>query len=122
MHVILVIEDNRYTQHLLRKQLRWHGFEAVCKDDARAGLACLQEQRVDLVILDIMLPDADGTEVCRQIRTDFPTLPIVLLSALGTDSEARGRGMAAGASEFVSKPYLVEDLIPVLRGLLAPKS
>jgi DNA-binding response OmpR family regulator len=118
--MILIIEDNRYTQHLLKKQLRSRGFESIAKDDGHSGLAWLQENKVDLVILDVMLPDADGIEICRQIRSDHPKLPIVVLSALGNDSDARSRGIAAGANDFVAKPYLIDDLIPVLRALLSP--
>jgi DNA-binding response OmpR family regulator len=120
--MILIIEDNHYTQHLLRKQLKWHGFESVGKNDASSGLAWLQEHPADLVMLDIMLPDADGMEICRQIRGDYPTLPIILFSALANDPEVRARGVTAGASDFVAKPYSVDELIPILRTLLTPKS
>jgi class 3 adenylate cyclase len=122
--VILLIEDNRYTQRMLTKQLKFHGFDVICKDDGRSGMEWLSANRADIIVLDVMLPDADGIEICSQIRKQYPqnVLPIMMLSALGHDATDRARGIKAGANDFMAKPYHIEELLTRLRALLQAKT
>ena len=115
---ILIIEDNRYTQRLLMKQLTFHGFSVTAKDDGTSGLEWLREHQADIVVLDVILPDSDGVEICRQICQQYPGLRVLLLSALGTDSADRARGMEAGARDFMAKPYHIEELVAHLKALI----
>jgi two-component system response regulator RstA len=115
---ILIIEDNRYTQRLLMKQLTFHGFSVTAKDDGTSGLEWLREHQADIVVLDVILPDSDGVEICRTICQQHPAMRVMLLSALGTDSPDRARGIEAGAKDFMAKPYQIEELVAHLRALL----
>jgi class 3 adenylate cyclase len=110
---ILVIEDNRDLQELLKTQLSNFGANPIGKYTGRAGLEWLRENKADLVILDWMLPDTDGLAVTKAIRkTHSPSaLPIVILSALGQFADRRVLGLEAGANDFIAKPYEVEELL-----------
>lgn len=121
--VILIIEDDISIQRLLSKQLKFHGFEPVCKGSGELGLRWLAENEVDLVILDLMLPDIDGVETCRRIRKDYDAniLPVLMLSALGHEAEDRRKGILAGANDFMGKPYSLDELLARINSLLERK-
>ncbi len=118
--LVLIIEDNRYTQRLLTKQLKARDFDILCKDDGKSGLEWLQTNQADIVVLDVILPDADGIDICQQIRQQYPTLPIMLLSAWGSDPIQRARATQAGANDMMAKPYETDELVERLRALLKP--
>ncbi len=121
---ILVIEDNRDLQALLKTQLTNFGVNPVGKYTVRSGLEWLRENKADLVILDWMLPDGDGLDVIKSIRkTHSPSaLPIVVLSALGHYADRRVIGLEAGANDFMAKPYEVEELMARIDGQLKVKA
>jgi len=117
---ILVVEDDPDTQSILRQQLTSNDLETIFKGDGFAALAWLEENRPDLILLDLMLPDMDGFEVCRKIREKYlpSALPIIMLSALGGDPKMRIRGLEAGANDFVAKPHEAAELVARIRNLL----
>lgn len=121
--LILVIEDNPDTQRMLAKQMHHQGYAVVCHSNGRSGLDYALANPVDLVILDWMLPDMDGIQICQTIRKRFtPTeLPILMLSALGCEAEDRVKGLQAGANDFMAKPYYSEELYARIRLLLATR-
>jgi diguanylate cyclase (GGDEF)-like protein/PAS domain S-box-containing protein len=104
--VILIIEDDQFEQKHLATILKREEYNLVFADDGQSGLEKALETTPDLIILDIMLPDIDGFEVCRQVR-HFPTLaevPLVMVTSLG-DRQVRLQGIESGADDFISKPY-----------------
>jgi class 3 adenylate cyclase len=121
--LILVVEDTPQIQILLYKQLNAKGYTVVSKDDGMAALKWLEENQPDLVLLDMMLPEMDGIEVCKNIRKRFkPTeLPIIMLSALGMNSDVRVQGLRAGANDFMAKPWHKEELYARVASMISQR-
>ena len=88
--------------------------------DGEDGLAKLEGEKPDLIVLDLMMPGLDGFEVCRRVRTDprFSSIPVILLTAKGQENDCE-RGRAAGATDFMSKPYSPSELLRRVREILS---
>jgi len=110
--VILVIEDDPATRELLRDLLEAAGYAVERAADGEEGLARVREGGIDLVLLDLMLPNMNGLEVCRRLRADHSDvyLPVIMLTAVATD-EKRHDGFAAGADDFIAKPFALHELL-----------
>ena len=121
---VLVIEDEANILLSLTFVLEREGYQVRSATTGRDGLAEMQRERPDLVILDLMLPDVSGYEVCQQARRD-PALgdtPILVLTARAQEAE-RQKGLEVGATEYVTKPFRVADLLDrVSRLLTSPKA
>lgn len=117
--VILVIEDEAALVRLIRYNLEAEGFEVLDAPDGEEGLLILSERRVDLVLLDWMLPNLSGIEVCRQIRRKAETrnLPVIMLTARGEEAD-RVRGLNAGADDYLGKPFSYSELIARIHAVL----
>lgn len=113
---ILVIEDDRRLQDLLREYLATFGFEVKTVGHAREGLDALEAFAPALVILDLMLPDIDGFEACREIRRRGAT-PIIMLTAR-TDVADRVAGLEIGADDYVPKPFEPRELVARIQAVL----
>jgi DNA-binding response OmpR family regulator len=113
---VLVIEDDPEIRNLLSLYLRREGYAAVAVATGAEGLKAARQDGADLVILDLMLPDMDGLEVCQRLRaaTDVP----VLMLTARTDVADRVRGFAVGAEDYVPKPFAAEELLARVRALL----
>ena len=111
MSVALIVEDDRDQAELVARLLRLRGYDTLVATTGDEGLRLARERKPDVVLLDLMLPDLDGSEVCRLLRADRATMatPIVMLTALG-DPEHRREGYRIGANAYVSKPYGAEEL------------
>ena len=109
---ILVVEDEKDLQEVLAYNLRQAGHTAVVVGTGREALAAIPEQRPDLVLLDLMLPDVSGIEICRKLKGDPATrdLPIVMVTAKG-DEVDRVVGFELGADDYVVKPYSLRELL-----------
>jgi CheY-like chemotaxis protein len=111
MNKILVVEDEEITSDLLRRYFQMVGYEVVSALNGSAAIQMAAEQQPEVVILDIMLPDMDGYEICRQLRSDERTrrIPIIFLTQ---KDERRDRldGLGMGADDYVTKPFDVEEL------------
>jgi two-component system alkaline phosphatase synthesis response regulator PhoP len=116
---ILVVDDQIGALTLIGIILERGGFEVLKAIDARRAVALLDEVTPDLIIADVMLPDMDGIELCRQLRDrqDTQNTPLLLLSARH-DSETILRGIEAGATDYISKPILHHDLAHKVRMML----
>src|SRR5689334_9710485 len=110
---VLLIEDHEDTRKMLALLFDEWGYQATLAPTATEGLKHLLEQRFDLIILDNWLPDLDGVELCRQIRTTDRQTPIIFYSAAGMGSEDR-QAMDCGASAFVSKGGSLGELREVM--------
>jgi two-component system phosphate regulon response regulator PhoB len=116
---ILVIEDEPDIQEVLEYNLRTAGYDVVSAVRGLDGLRLVREQRPDLVLLDLMLPDIPGFEVCRAIRDNPATraLPVVMLTARQEEID-RVVGFEIGADDYVTKPFSVRELMLRIRAVL----
>ena len=109
---VLVVEDDAETCALLQQLLEEEGYTVETVADGAAALARLEVGGIDLVLLDWMLPEVDGLEVCRRVRADATGiyLPIIMLTALGAPDQ-RHEAFAACVDDYVTKPFRLEDLL-----------
>ncbi|ROR20795.1 DNA-binding response OmpR family regulator [Comamonas sp. BIGb0124] len=121
---LLMIEDDSRLAQMVGEYLRKSGFGFTHTDTATAGLAQLQDSRADLVILDLMLPDIDGLETCRQIRSlpgELARTPVLMLTAKG-DPMDRIIGLEIGADDYLPKPFEPRELLARIRAVLRRRS
>jgi two-component system, OmpR family, response regulator VanR len=114
---ILVVEDDREIAQLVAIHLRNEGFRPILCEDGTRALAELDAHEVHLVILDVMLPGIDGLEVCRRIRADSRSVPIIMLTARTEDMD-KILGLSTGADDYLTKPFNVLELIARVRSQL----
>jgi len=111
MSTALIVEDHLDQAEMVSRLLKLHDYESIVAETGELGLRLARERVPDVVLLDLMLPDINGFDVCRQLRSDRATMltPIVMLTALG-DAENRIHGFRVGANAYVTKPYGVDEL------------
>jgi len=116
---VLIVEDEHDMLELLDVNLRAAGFETLLAGSGERALALVRERIPDVVLLDLMLPDVPGTEVCRQIRSDPLTrdVPVVICTARA-DEVDRIVGFELGAADYVTKPFSMRELVLRLRAVL----
>ena len=116
---LLIVEDDAPLADGLCRNLELEGFSLECVGTGEAALEVLAQpiSVFDLIILDIMLPGLDGFEVCRRLRTEDNRIPILFLTARGSDAD-RILGLQLGADDYLTKPFLVEELVLRVRGIL----
>lgn len=119
MSHVLIVDDERDLAELIDFNLKTAGFSTRVAATGEAALVAAREQRPDLVLLDLMLPDMPGTEVCRQLRAGASTrdILIVMLTAKGEEAD-RVRGFEEGADDYVTKPFSVRELVLRLKAIL----
>ncbi len=114
---VLVIDDEPPIRRLLRVGLSTQGYSLLEAPDAGTALTLLKRERVDLVILDLGLPDMGGHDLLRTIRADHPDLPVVVLSSRG-DEGGKVEALDLGADDYVTKPFGMGELLARLRAAL----
>lgn len=114
---ILIIEDEQRVCDLLRIGLEECGYQAMVAYDGKMGLRLFQAETFDLVISDVILPQMDGFELCRNIRAINPHIPILMLTALGTTDDKLD-GFDAGADDYMVKPFDFRELNVRINALL----
>ena len=119
MPSILLVDDERDLLSLLDFNLRAAGFETLLATSGEQALSHLRRRIPDIVLLDLMLPDVPGTEVCRQLKSDPRTrhVPVVMLTAKGEEVD-RVVGFELGADDYVTKPFSVRELVLRLKAVL----
>ena len=119
MPKVLIIDDEPFTVEMLQTFLQINGYEAVGALTGQDGIVLTQVESPDVVILDLMLPDIDGFDVCRRLRSLALTarLPVLILSAR-TSRADRDKGIAAGANGYLTKPVQFPELLIELKRLL----
>ena len=110
---VLVVEDDTNTAALIALYLERDGFSPVTAGDGAAGLRLARRHRPDLVILDLMIPEIDGWEVCRRLRQDSE-VPVIMLTGHGSERAAK-EGIEYGAFDYLTKPCELEDLAEKIR-------
>lgn len=114
---IVLVEDDASIAMGLTLNLKAEGFRVVVANDGETGLGFAREPGVDLVILDIMLPRLNGLEVLRQLRAERRTVPIILLSARGAETD-KVTGLDLGAEDYVTKPFGLAELLARVKAVL----
>jgi DNA-binding response OmpR family regulator len=114
---ILIIEDESTIAELLRTGLTYEGFRVSVVSGGEEGLECADKEDFDLVILDLMLPDIDGFEICRRLRLRGNDIPIIMLTAR-REIPDRIKGLNMGADDYVTKPFSFEELVARIRAVL----
>lgn len=116
---ILVVEDEKDVRDLLAENLRREGYQVGTARSGRDALAAVRRKRPDLVLLDLMLPDLDGIEVCKQLKYNAETrgIPVVILTAKAEESDVV-LGLGVGAEDYIEKPFRMRELIARLKTAL----
>ena len=113
---ILVIEDDKGITDYLIPELKHEGFETVTANTGRQGIEMFQNEKPDLILLDVMLPELNGIEVLRRIR-EVSNVPIILETARGETID-KINGLNAGADDYIAKPFEIEELIARINAIL----
>jgi two-component system, OmpR family, KDP operon response regulator KdpE len=113
---VLVVDDEQQILRALRTSLRAAGYEVDTADTAERALAAAALRPPEAVILDLVLPDGTGTDVCRELRT-WSSAPVIVLSAVGEERE-KVAALDAGADDYVTKPVGIDELLARLRAVL----
>ncbi|CAM3072524.1 two-component system, OmpR family, phosphate regulon response regulator PhoB [Paracoccus aminovorans] len=113
---VLVVEDEGAQREVLKYNLEAEGFQVVMAENGDEAMLLVAEEQPDLIVLDWMLPNVSGIEVCRRVKADPSTrqIPIIMLSARSEEVD-RVRGLETGADDYVVKPYSVVELMARLR-------
>jgi DNA-binding response OmpR family regulator len=116
---ILIVEDEKEIQDLLAHYLRKEGFSAVLASDGETAILKARKEKPDLILLDILLPKADGLEVLRAIRSDdaIRRTPVVMLTAKGDETD-RIVGLELGADDYISKPFSPREVVARIKAIL----
>src|SRR5215467_2886467 len=113
---LLIVDDDKEICALLSKFLAQHGYRVSVARDGRAMMQALENARISLVVLDLMLPGEDGLSLCRRVRADS-TMPIVMLTAVSEDTD-RIVGLEMGADDYLAKPFHPRELLARVRAVL----
>ena len=114
---LLVVEDDPQVRKMLVRSLAYEGFDVNAVDDLAGARAAISEGRPDLVLLDLMLPDGDGTEICAQLRRAGDRLPVIMVTARDTVDDTVG-GLELGADDYLVKPFSTSELVARVRSIL----
>lgn len=116
---ILIIEDEQDIARMLEYNLKKEGFRVISALDGQEGLRLAQKQRPNIIILDLMLPEIDGLEVCRLLRQNNDTLaiPVIMLTAKSQETD-KIVGLELGADDYITKPFSVRELTARVKAVL----
>src|SRR5260370_42162596 len=114
---VLVVDDELNIRELVQVALKFHGCSVTTAATGKAALRQADADRPDLIVLDVMLPDMDGFEVCRRLRATGNEGPVIFLTARDTSSDTV-TGLAIGGDDYVTKPFSVEALVARARAVL----
>ena len=116
MKIILIIEDDISILRGLKDNLEYEGYGVTSETDGKKGLKLALEKEIDLVLLDIMLPNMNGYEICRKVKKEKPGLPIIMITARGSEVD-RVSGLDIGADDYVTKPFSIPELMARVRAI-----
>ena len=117
MKKILIIEDEESVMMALEDDLRIDGYQVSSAKDGLKGFSMAKNEGYDLIILDIMLPEMNGFEVCRQLRQTGIITPILMLTAKGQLAD-KVEGLNSGADDYLTKPFAFEELLARIKALI----
>jgi two-component system response regulator MprA len=114
---VLVVDDDRAVRDSLRRSLEFNGYDVVLAADGAEGLVAVGSQHPDVVVIDVMMPRLDGIETTRALRAAGNDVPVLVLTARDAVGD-RVEGLDAGADDYLTKPFALEELLARLRALL----
>ena len=114
---ILVVDDEQAVRESLRRSLRFNGYDVLTANDGLEAVEAVRSENPELLILDVMMPNMDGLEVCRTLRSEGWDRPILVLTARDGVSD-RVAGLDAGADDYLPKPFALEELLARVRSLV----
>jgi DNA-binding response OmpR family regulator len=114
---IVVVEDEAAIADAVAARLRAEGFVVETAADGPSGVELCHRMRPDLVVLDVMLPGFDGLEACRRIQAERPGTPVLMLTALGAETDVLV-GLGVGADDYVTKPFSARELVARVKAIL----
>jgi DNA-binding response OmpR family regulator len=114
---VLVVDDDPTVSDVVRRYLEREGLTVELAGDGQQALDAYDAERPDLVVLDLMLPGIDGLEVCRRLRAHDRSLPVIMLTALGEESD-RVLGLELGADDYITKPFSPRELVLRVQSVL----
>ena len=114
---LLVVDDEQAVRESLRRSLRFNGYEVLTANDGLEAVEMVRAENPELLILDVMMPNMDGLEVCRTLRSEGWDRPILVLTARDGVSD-RVAGLDAGADDYLPKPFALEELLARVRSLV----
>jgi DNA-binding response OmpR family regulator len=117
MHKILIVEDEREMARGLKDILEFEGYEVTTAGTGKEGLQAVTRREPDCILLDLMLPDINGYQVCEEIRRQKNKTPIIMLTAKAQDYD-KIRGLEVGADDYMTKPFSVGELLARVKAIL----
>lgn len=114
MKTILIIEDDISILRGLKDNLEYEGYRVITETNGKKGLELAMEKSVGLLLLDIMLPGLNGYEICRKIKKEKPGLPIIMITARGSEMD-KVSGLDTGADDYITKPFSLPELLARIR-------
>jgi DNA-binding response OmpR family regulator len=116
---ILIVDDEPFGQQLLEAVLMEEDYHLLFAENGQKAISYIHEFLPDLVLLDVMMPEMDGFEVCQKIRSDdhLKSIPIILITALD-DRDSRKKGIEAGANDYISKPFDRNEVLVKVKNFL----
>ena len=118
---ILLVEDEASIRDVVKLNLEMEDFEVVTAEEGKKALQYFEDQHFDLIILDVMLPEIDGFQICEQIRLTDMEVPIIFLTAKDSSVD-RITGLKRGADDYLTKPFVLEELLLRVQNLLKRSS
>jgi DNA-binding response OmpR family regulator len=115
--LIAIVDDDEEIRNLLGRYLQTQGFRAWLAADQRSLIDRLPHGGIDLIVLDVLLPDGSGLDVCRRLRSEAATVPVILLTALKEEVD-RIIGLEIGADDYLGKPFNPRELVARIRAVL----
>ena len=114
---LLIVDDEANLRSMLKAALRHHGFEVSEAENGRLALEAVAETRPDLIVLDVMMPELDGFDVCRRLRAEGDHTPVLFLTAKD-DTEDKVRGLTLGGDDYLQKPFSLDELVARAEAIL----
>lgn len=120
MYRIVVIEDDPTMRQLLSKRLAPEGFECVMTANATSGLKAVHDQKPDIILLDVHLPDRNGIEVCKTLKADpeLRHIPVLIFTGESSGVDKKIEGLDAGADDYILKPFSPAELLKRLKNIV----
>ncbi|MDR9744666.1 response regulator transcription factor [Paenibacillus taichungensis] len=118
---ILIVDDDEKIVSMLRRGLAFEGYDVQTASNGAEGLSKLMDKEPDIVVLDVMMPQIDGFEVCRRLREAGSKVPVLMLTAKD-EVQSRVIGLDTGADDYLVKPFALEELLARVRALLRRKA
>ena len=118
---ILVVEDEQEIAKILKIELEYEGYEVLMAHDGKLGLQLALTEKLDLILLDVMLPEINGLELLRKLRKENHLLPIILLTARNMTMD-KVTGLDLGANDYITKPFEMDELLARVRSCLRQNS